>query len=170
MRTWEENKTAINQLWPTVQFTDEERRLWSEDLSPLDQDDLYGAIRNVKRTHDNPWPQLKWVLDEYRELSRMKVSASSSRLRAEEKLNLLIDPDEDARLAKDFCGLADVSPPGEFRSVEKKLLDEYLPKMFSRTAVRVLRYARRRMLGETERFGRVTKSGDIQTIALPEFS
>jgi hypothetical protein len=71
MRTWEENKTAINQLWPMAQFTEEERRLWHDDLSGLDQAVLYDAIRNVKRNNESLYPQLKWLRDEYRHLSRL---------------------------------------------------------------------------------------------------
>lgn len=75
MRTWDDNRTAINQLWPMAQFTDEEKRLWSEDLSRLDQVVLYDSIRNVKRTHDSLYPQLPWVLNEYRGLARVQKLA-----------------------------------------------------------------------------------------------
>jgi hypothetical protein len=71
-RTWEQNRTAINQLWPQCQWTDEERRLWSDDLASVDQDVLYDAARNVKRNNDTLYPQLKWFRDEYRSLKRLK--------------------------------------------------------------------------------------------------
>lgn len=167
MRTWEENKAAINQLWPTVKFTDEERNLWRDDLSGLDQSSLYDAIRNVKRTHDNPWPQLKWVLDEYREIARIRARASSPVSAKEKKLNITVDPEQDGKLAKDFCAWIDSATPSEFSDIEIKVLDK-LPEMWSRTAVRVLKYARARLLGETELFGRVLRDGSIQTVSFTE--
>jgi hypothetical protein len=167
VRTWEENKAAINQLWPTVKFTDEERNLWRDDLSGLDQSSLYDAIRNVKRTRDNPWPQLKWVLDEYREIARIRARASSPVSAKEKKLNITVDAEHDGKLAKDFCAYIDSAPPSEFSEIESKVLDK-LPEMWSRTAVRVLKYARDRLLGETELFGRVSRDGSIQQISFTE--
>ena len=49
----------------------------------------------------------------------------------------------------------------------RKVLDK-LPEMWSRTAVRVLKYARARLLGETELFGRVLRDGSIQTVSFTE--
>lgn len=72
MRTWELNRQAMNQLWPQCQWTDEERKLLNEDLSTLDQDVLYDSLRNVKRTRDTLYPQLKWITEEYKHLDRMK--------------------------------------------------------------------------------------------------
>jgi hypothetical protein len=71
-RTWDHNRTAINQLWPHCQWTDEERRLLTDDLASLDQDVLYDALRNVKREHDTLYPQLRWFRDEYRSLERLR--------------------------------------------------------------------------------------------------
>lgn len=169
MRTFEENRTAINQLWPTVKFTDEERKLWSDDLARLDQDVLYDSIRNAKRTHDGPWPQLKWVLDCYRELRLGRKQASATHVARDQKLDLHIDADEDQALAKDFVALVDVSQPADFEDVEKRVLDK-LPRMQSKTAVRVLKYARKRLLGETERFGRVTDGGDVRPFDFKEIA
>lgn len=75
-RTWDDNRRAINQLWPMMEFTEEEKRLWHDDLSGLDQGVLYDAIRNVKRNNDTHYPQIKWVRDEYRTLSRLANVAS----------------------------------------------------------------------------------------------
>jgi hypothetical protein len=165
VRTFDDNKAAINQLWPTVKFTDEERKLWRDDLASLDQDVLYDAIRNAKRTHDGPWPQLKWVLDCYRELHLSRKRASTTQIARGEKLNIKVDAEENQRLASDFLALIDISQPCDFADVEKRLLDK-LPTMKADTAVRVLRYARNRLLGETQKFGRVTDDGDIAPIDL----
>ena len=72
MRTWEENKQAINQLWPRAEFTNEERKLWNDDLGSLDQSVLYDAIRNVKRNTDTLYPHIKWFREEYRGLHRVR--------------------------------------------------------------------------------------------------
>lgn len=167
MRTWDENRMAINQLWPQCQWTDEERRLWSEDLGHqrVDQDLLYGAMKNVKRSRDTLYPQLKWILDEYRELGLSQKKAMRQTTKPEPKLQLNINDDEDKRLAQDFVALIDVSSAADFDDIEQRVLDK-LPQMHSRSAVRLLNYARHRLLGETPQFGRVTQSGDIQPIAI----
>jgi len=84
VRSWQDNRTAINGLWPMMQLTDEEKRLWHDDLSGLNQDVLYDAIRNVKRSHDTLYPQIKWIRDEYRHLDRAR--------RAGEKQNRQVEP------------------------------------------------------------------------------
>lgn len=160
MRTWDQNKTSINQLWPTCSFTDEEKRLWSDDLSGLDQDVLYDAIRNVKRTRDTQWPQLKWMLDAYRELSHAKRQAKTHRVAAEPRLNIQINEDENGRLADDFVAYIDTASPSDCPAIIDMVLDR-LPKMHSRTALRVINYAKKRLLGEEPKFGRVDDNGDV---------
>ena len=164
MRTWDENKTAINQLWPQCQWTDEERRLWKDDLSGLDQDVLYGALRNVKRSRDTLYPQLKWILDEYRDLSWSRKRAARQTTKPEPKLDMSgINDEEDKRLSQDFVALIDMSERSQFEDIEERVLDK-LPQMHSKSAVRVLTYARERLLGEAVRFGRVVSSGDVRPI------
>lgn len=163
MRTWDENKTAINQLWPQCQWTDEERLLWSGDLSGMDQDVLYDALRNVKRTHDTLYPQLKWILDEYRELSWARKRTAKQKTPTEKKLDLHIDDAEDSQLHEELVSLIELSGPQDFHDIEASVLDK-LPKMRANTALRVLGYARLRLLGQSHRFGRVLASGDIQPI------
>lgn len=164
MRTWDENKTAINQLWPQCQWTDEERRLWKDDLSGLDQDVLYGALRNVKRSRDTLYPQLKWILDEYRDLSWSRKRASRQTTKPEPKLDISgINDEEDKRLSQDFVALIDMSERSQFEDIEERVLDK-LPQMHSKSAGRVLTYARERLLGEAVRFGRVLPSGDVRPI------
>jgi hypothetical protein len=163
VRTWEENKTAINQLWPSHEWSDEEAKLVREDLSPLDQPTLYDAIRNAKRKHDTPFVHLKWLLDEYRELSSSKRHALKASKPKDPKLEISIDDDLDRRLAADFVSWIDDCDPEHFGDVETKVLDK-LPQMHSLSAVKVLSYARSRLLGQETQFGRVTKSGDIEPI------
>jgi hypothetical protein len=148
MRTWEDNKSAINQLWPQCQWTDEERRLWKDDLSSLDQAVLYDAVRNVKRTKDTLYPQLKWVLEEHRDLMRARKRSAVKPASHEVKLELNIRDEEDRQLHDDFLQFVDMSSPSDFADVESRVLDN-LPKMHSLTAIRVLKYARMRLLGET---------------------
>ena len=162
MRTWDENKAAIHQLWPGNTFTDEEAKLWREDLSGLDQDTLYDAIRNTKRNHDTGWVHLKWIVDEYRDLLRAKRRVKHVSHR-EEKLNLKISNEEDRRLCDQFVALIDVSQPGDFDSIQTKVLDS-CEKLHAASAIRVLGYARKRLLGQEQTFGRVTRSGDITPI------
>lgn len=165
MRTWEQNKTTINQLWPTCSFTDEEKRLWSEDLGSLDQDTLYDAIRNVKRSRDTQWPQLKWMLDAYRELSHAKRQAKTHSKAPEPRVGVNVDEDENSRLADDFIAYIESAAPSDFQDIHDRVLDK-LTKMHSRTAVRVILYAKKRLLGEEPRFGRVDDNGDITPFGL----
>ncbi len=163
MRTWDENKTAINQLWPSHEWSVEEAKLVREDLSPLDQPTLYDAIRNAKRKHDTPFVHLKWLLDEYRELSASKRHALKASQPRDEKLKLKISDDTDRTLREEFVVWIDGCDPEHFGDVEKAVLDK-LPKMHSLSALKVLSYARSRLLGQESQFGRVTKDGDVQPI------
>jgi hypothetical protein len=160
VRTWEQNKTTINQLWPTCSFTDEEKRLWGDDLGSLDQDVLYDAIRNVKRTRDTQWPQLKWMLDAYRELSHAKRQAKTHAKAPEPRVGVKVDEDENSRLADDFIAYIDSAAPSDFQDIHDRVLDK-LPKMHSLTALRVIIYAKKRLLGEEPKFGRVNDNGDV---------
>jgi hypothetical protein len=163
VRTWEENKTAINQLWPSHEWSDEEAKLVREDLSPLDQPTLYDAIRNAKRKHDTPFVHLKWLLDEYRELASAKRHALKVTQPKDPKLQISIDDDLDRKLSADFVAWIDDCDPEHFGEVETRVLDK-LPQMHSLSALKVLSYARSRLLGQETQFGRVTKSGDIEPI------
>lgn len=166
MRTWDENRTAINQLWPQCQWTDEERRLWHDDLHCLDQPMLYDALRNVKRNNDTLYPQLKWILDSYRELASARKRATRPSHLIEKKLELTHTDDDDRQTAAEFIALIEVLSPADFHELEHKVLHIGLPRMHSASAVRVLNYARVRLLGEENRFSRVTRSGDLVPIVL----
>jgi hypothetical protein len=160
VRTWDENRISINQLWPQCQWTDEERRLWHDDLHALDQPMLYDALRNVKRNNDTLYPQLKWIIESYRELSSARKRATKPTFPVEPKLKVDVNDDEDRKLTADFLSLIDLSTPSDWQMVEKRVLEFGLPKMHSRSAVHVLNYARLRLLGEEQLFSRVTRSGE----------
>lgn len=165
MKTWDDNRQTINQLWPMMEFTAEEKRLWHDDLSGLDQVVLYDALRNVKRTRDSMYPQLAWVHAAYRELNAAKKAALkplASKLEQREGLPDISD-EEDKRLGQEFVTLIDDAGPNDFGMIEKMVLDS-LPKMHAPTAHKVLMYAKKRLLGQEAIFGRVTSDGDIQPI------
>jgi hypothetical protein len=67
-RTWEQNRDTINGLWPMAVWTPEEADLWRADLSGLDHDVLFDALREVKRSRESIYPQLAWVHAAYREV------------------------------------------------------------------------------------------------------
>ena len=117
MRTWDDNKRAINQLWPKAEFTDEERRLWNDDLSGLNQDVLYDAIRNVKRANDTLYPQLKWFRDEYRHLERLRRFADGRQVKGSDQPREIvdIDPAVDAKMAADLRDVIDTLTPSQWQ-------------------------------------------------------
>lgn len=164
MKTWDQNKDVINQFWPT-EWNPEETKLMHEDLSPLDQPTLYDAIRNVKRKHDTPFVHLKWLLDEYRELAAAKRHATKVNKPKDPKLDINIDDERDRTLCDEFVAWIDGCQPQQFHEVEATVLDR-LPEMHSASAVRVLGYARARLLGQQTQFSRVTKEGDLQPVTL----
>jgi hypothetical protein len=163
VRTWDDNKAAMNQLWPTHIWQEEERKLLNEDLSPLDQDTLYDAIRNVKRHHDTPFVHLKWLLDEYRILDfgkRRKVRRSTP---AEPKLQVNVKDERDAELAEQFITQIDDCLPADFVAIQTQVLDA-LPEMHAASAIRVLGYARARLLGQVNQFSQVSRDGSLKKI------
>ena len=111
-RTWEDNKLAINELWPAYVFTGEERKLWTDDLSHLDQAMLYDAIRNAKRSHETPFPQIKWLTDAYRELNRLRKGATHFKDPQHPRLKVDVKDDENRRLVG---GLRFVEEPNMLR-------------------------------------------------------
>jgi hypothetical protein len=165
VRTWDENRTAINQLWPSHIWSDEELKLVREDLSPLDQDTLYDAIRNAKRHHDTPFVHLKWLLDEYRILDLSKKRKVTRSAPAEPKLVVNVKDDRDAELADQFMSQIEECLPVDFSAIEAQVLRS-LPEMHAKTAVRVLTYARARLLGQHAQFSRVSSDGSLKEIEL----
>jgi hypothetical protein len=161
-RTWDENRQTINQLWPVAQFTAEDVRLWHDDLSGLDQDMLYDAIRNVKRTHDSVYPQLKWMLDEYRSLAQSRKAALRSTVSREEKTQWNIDETQDREARNELMEWVDRAEPSEYRAIHDAVFEpEMFKRLHSLTAMRIVFYARERLLGEKPQFGRVNDRGDV---------
>ena len=74
-RTWEQNRDTINGLWPMAVWTPEEADLWRADLSGLDHDVLFDALREVKRSRESIYPQLAWVHAAYREIMAARRAA-----------------------------------------------------------------------------------------------
>lgn len=162
MRTWEENKSVLNQLWPTWQVTAEERKLWHDDLSPLNQDVLYDAIRNTKRTHDAPWPQLKWVLDCYRDLDFARKQLTRTYVRSEPKLKVEVDEARDRRWVEDFMAYIDGAEPSEFESINQKILDKAVEvPMHATSYLKLITYARQRFFPGRTGLSRVSRGGDL---------
>lgn len=145
MRTWDQNRAAINQLWPMAQFTDEEKRLWNEDLCRLDQVVLYDTIRNVKRTHDSLYPQLKWMLDEYRNLAR--VQKLTERRPAEEReAKVHIDKDTDRKTHDELKVLVEMATRETFEETRDIIADKAAGlKIEMATAWSLCRYLLRRL-------------------------
>ena len=114
MRTWEDNKRAINQLWPQCIWTDEERSLWHDDLLGLDQPTLYDAIRNVKRNNDSLYPQLKWIREEYRHLHRLRT-VLSTRKTAEQRVVVDIDKEQNERMREELKVLVELATPADYQ-------------------------------------------------------
>ncbi len=171
MRTWDQNKLAMNQLWPQCQWSDEERRLLNDDLGGLDQDTLYDALRNVKRTRDTLYPQLPWILQAYRELHSAKKQAASSRKPMERHKAVHVDADESKRLASEFVSMIDDATPSDFGMIEGLVLDKVEGlKIDMLPAHKVLMYARKRLLGQEAMFGRITSDGEVDPIAFGKAS
>ena len=147
MRTWEDNKTAINGLWPMMQLTDEEKRLWHDDLQPLDQAVLYDAIRNVKRNNDTLYPQLKWMREEYRTLSRMKtLQDKRSNPDREPRQIVKISKRDDERMAQDIRTYIDECTPGQWQEAVDFISDKAAElKIELATAFRLCRYLNERL-------------------------
>lgn len=123
-RTWQQNSDAINGLWPQCQWTDEEIDLWRSDLSGLDQDVLFEAIREVKRSKESLYPQLVWVLTAYRTLSAARRAAdrlAAPREPAYTGDRLEIDPAESRRLAAEIAAEIDAAGPGDVDAILAKI-------------------------------------------------
>jgi len=160
-RTWEENKLAINELWPAYVYTNEERKLWEEDLRDLDQAMLYDAIRNAKRSHETPFPQIKWLTDAYRELSRLRKGATHFKDPQHPKLKITVKEEENRKLVDDFLAVIDDAVPSDWPEIEKSILAKDM-KMHAPSMTKCLNYARERLLNQRKQFGKVDGQGDIQ--------
>jgi hypothetical protein len=122
-RTWDHNRTAINQLWPHCQWTDEERRLLTDDLASLDQDVLYDALRNVKREHDTLYPQLRWFRDEYRSLERLRNLRKPSQP-SERRQVVDVDKELDERTGSELRLVVEDATVENYREVVSLVCDK----------------------------------------------
>lgn len=86
-KTWKDNAALINGLWPTVSWTDEEKRLWHDELSKTNQDWVHRALQKVAKKYSASKPTLKWVLAEIRAIKYENESVNRSNLKelADEK-------------------------------------------------------------------------------------
>lgn len=141
MRTWEENRRAISELWPLMEWSAEEKKLWIDDLSVLDQSLLYDAIRNVKRTRDTNYPQLVWIRDEYRTLDRLAKSASRTSKPAEPRELQKVDPSEDQRYRDELMELIRMATPSDFETIRDLIADKAAKvKIEMATALRLVNF------------------------------
>lgn len=146
MRTWDLNRQAINQLWPLMEFMPEEKKLWHDDLSGLDQAVLYDALRNVKRNNDTNYPQLKWVRDEYRVLDRLRNVRRPSSPQGECKKIVSIEPDKNARMRDELKVVIDLASPSDYQATVDLIADKAGScDIEMATAIRLVRYLNERL-------------------------
>ena len=146
MRTWDTNRQTINQLWPLMEFTAEEKKLWHDDLSGLDQAVLYDAIRNVKRNNDTNYPQLKWVRDEYRVLDRLGKLKRKTTPAGEPRQVVSIDADRNARTREELKVAIDLATPADYRATVDLVADKAGKcEIELATAIRLVNYLNERL-------------------------
>ena len=146
MRTWDDNRQAINQLWPLMTLTEEEKRLWRDDLSSLDQPVLYDAIRNVKRNNDSNYPQLKWIRDEYRALDRIRNFSNRRSSAGEPRQIVNIDSAENARMRDELKIAIELATRADYQSTVDLIADKASQhKVELSTAYRLVRYLNERL-------------------------
>jgi hypothetical protein len=161
-RTWQQNSDAINGLWPQCQWTDEEIELWRSDLSALDQDVLFEAIREVKRSRDSLYPQLVWVHTAYRTLFAAKRAAERPARDMTPAFcgeRLEIDVQESGRLAAEIAAEIEHATPADVDAILRKI-HECTDRMDAATGCRLAwrAAARRNHPGES----RPTSSGAVR--------
>lgn len=123
-RTWQQNSDSINGLWPQCQWTDDEIDLWRSDLAGLDQDVLFEAIREVKRSRDSLYPQLVWIHTAYRTLSAARRTAEKAAAIREPAFSgdrLEIDPAESRRLVAEIGAEIEAAGPGDVDAILAKI-------------------------------------------------
>lgn len=148
MRTWNDNRTAINQLWPKCEWTEEERKLMHADLGSLDQDLLYDAIRNVKRNNDTLYPQLKWFRDEYRNLDRLRRFKQERAVKGSDYAREIVEIDQaaDAKMAEDLRAYIETLDPSQWEEGKDLIAEKaYEKKIELATGFRLGRYLNERL-------------------------
>lgn len=143
-RTWDDNRETINDLWPLLELRPAEKELWHDDLSALDQDVLYEALREVKRSKESPWPQLAWIHEAYRQLRSAQRSAERIAERMQPAFSgerLVIDVEESGRLNAYFRGAFETVQTLEELDALAFELNASVDKLEARTAIRLFREA-----------------------------
>jgi len=141
MRTWDENRRAISELWPMMEWTNEEKKLWIDDLSGLDQVVLYDAIRNVKRTHDTNYPQLQWICEEYRTLQRLKANAERTGKPHQPRELQKVDSSDDERYREELMEVIRLCVPSDFDTIRDLIADKAAKlKIEMSTSQRLIRF------------------------------
>ena len=146
MRTWDDNRNAINQLWSQCEWTEEERRLMHDDLGSLDQDVLYDAIRNVKRNYDTLYPQLKWFRSEYRVLDRLRKLKQPGQRVADERQPVHIDSRQNERMKDELKLAIESATPGDYQFTVDLVADKAARcEIELATAIRLVNYLNERL-------------------------
>ena len=148
MRTWDDNRVAMNQLWPKCEWTEEERKLMHADLSSLDQDLLYDAIRNVKRNYDTLYPQLKWFREEYRNLERLRRFNDARKVKGfdQQRDVTRIDRAQDEKIAADLRAVIETLEPSQWEEGRDLIAQKAYDKQIElATGYRLGRYLNERL-------------------------
>lgn len=141
MRTWDENRVAISELWPLMEWTGEEKKLWIDDLSVLDQTLLYDAIRNVKRTRDTNYPQLVWIREEYRTLERLHKAATKTSNPVEPRELQKVAAADDQRYRDELMEVVRMASPADFEMIRDLIADKAAAvKIEMATALRLMNF------------------------------
>jgi hypothetical protein len=143
-RTWDDNRETINDLWPLLELRPAEKELWHDDLSALDQETLYEALREVKRSKESPWPQLAWIHEAYRQLRSAQRSAERIAERMQPAFSgerLVIDVEESERLNAHYRGAFEAVQTLEELDALAFELNASVDKLEARTAIRLFREA-----------------------------
>jgi hypothetical protein len=126
-RTWEQNRDAINGLWPMAVWTPEEADLWRADLSGLDHDVLFDALREVKRSRESIYPQLAWVHAAYREMMAARRAARRAAERgpgagapAYSTPRMQLDPARERRARAELESLLEHTEPAGLGAVRRR--------------------------------------------------
>ena len=143
-RNWDDNRETINDLWPLLELRPAEKDLGHDDLSALDQETLYEALREVKRTKESPWPQLAWIHEAYRQLRSAQRSAERIAERMQSAFSgerLVVDLDESERLNAYYRGAFEAAQTLLEVDALAFELNASVDKLEARTAIRLFREA-----------------------------
>ena len=117
-----------------------------QDLSHLDQDILWDAIRNAKRNHDTPFVHLKWLLDEYRSISRLRKLAAVKTTTSEPRQLVQIDSGENARMRAELAIVVDQATAEDYQTVVDLIAEKASQlKIEMTTAFSLVKYLQERL-------------------------